>query len=175
MTPLIESFVRHFGEMGSRWGINRTVGQMYAYIVLSEQPVNADQLASALGISRSNVSMGLKELQGWNLVQLRHLTGDRKDYFTAPQDIWEIARTLISERRKREIDPTLTVMRDLLMEKPANAEERYAQGRIDDMYRLIEMMTHWSREMQNLSPKQLARLLKLGAGISKLLGPGSTR
>lgn len=170
MTAIIEDFVRHFGEMGSRWGINRTVGQMYAYIVLSAEPVNADELAQALSISRSNVSMGLKELQSWNLVQLRHVAGDRKDYFTAPKDIWEIARTLINERRKREIDPTLTVMRELLMEAPASEQERYAQQRIDDMYQLIEMMTRWSDEMQRLSPKQLSRMLKMGAGVSKLLG-----
>ncbi|WP_041523063.1 GbsR/MarR family transcriptional regulator [Gilvimarinus agarilyticus] len=169
MSPLIESFVRHFGEMGSRWGINRTVGQMYAYIVLSEEPVNADELAAALSVSRSNVSMGLKELQSWNLVRLKHIAGDRKDYFTAPEDVWEIARTLLNERRKREIDPTLTVMRELLMDKPADRGERYAQSRIEDMYKLIEMMTHWSDEIQRLSPKQLARMLKLGAGVSKLL------
>ncbi|UTF60351.1 GbsR/MarR family transcriptional regulator [Gilvimarinus sp. DA14] len=170
MSPLIESFVRHFGEMGSRWGINRTVGQMYAYIVLSDEPVNADELASELKVSRSNVSMGLKELQSWNLVRLMHVPGDRKDYFTAPEDVWEIAMTLINERRKREIDPTLTVMRDLLMENPRSSGDQYAQKRIEDMYQLIEMLTQWSREIQQLSPKQISRMLKLGAGVSKLLG-----
>ena len=170
MSPLIESFVRHFGEMGSRWGINRTVGQMYAYIVLSDEPVNADELAAELKVSRSNVSMGLKELQSWNLVRLLHVPGDRKDYFTAPEDVWEIAMTLINERRKREIDPTLTVMRDLLMENPRSSSDQYAQGRIEEMYQLIEMLTHWSREIQQLSPKQISRMLKLGAGVSKLLG-----
>ncbi len=170
MSPLIESFVRHFGEMGSRWGINRTVGQMYAYIVLSDEPVNADELAAELKVSRSNVSMGLKELQSWNLVRLMHVPGDRKDYFVAPEDVWEIATTLINERRKREIDPTLTVMRDLLMESPRDKADEYAQKRIEDMYRLIEMLTQWSREIQKLSPKQISRMLKLGAGVSKLLG-----
>lgn len=170
MTPLIESFVRHFGEMGSRWGINRTVGQMYAFIVLSDQPVHADELVSELQVSRSNVSMGLKELQSWNLVQLKHVPGDRKDYFVAPDDVWQIATTLINERRKREIDPTLTVMRQLLMESPESSSERYAQSRIEQMYQLIELLTQWSDEMQKLSPKQLNRLLKLGAGVSKLLG-----
>ncbi|WP_020209274.1 GbsR/MarR family transcriptional regulator [Gilvimarinus chinensis] len=170
MSPLIESFVRHFGEMGSRWGINRTVGQMYAYIVLSDEPVNADELACELQVSRSNVSMGLKELQSWNLVRLMHVPGDRKDYFTAPEDVWKIAMTLINERRKREIDPTLTVMRDLLMENPRSKSDQYAQQRIEDMYQLIEMLTQWSREIQKLSPKQISRMLKLGAGVSKLLG-----
>ncbi|MDO3382095.1 GbsR/MarR family transcriptional regulator [Gilvimarinus algae] len=170
MSPLVESFVRHFGEMGSRWGINRTVGQMYAYIVLADEPVNADELAAELRVSRSNVSMGLKELQSWNLVRLKHIPGDRKDYFVAPEDVWEIASTLINERRKREIDPTLTVMRELLMDTPSSAADRHAQNRIKEMYQLIEMLTQWSAEMQKLSPKQISRMLKLGAGVSKLLG-----
>src|SRR5690606_15795765 len=100
-----------FGEMGSRWGINRTVGQIYALLVLSEAPLNADQIAQALGFSRSNVSMGLKELQSWELVRIKHIPGERKEFYTAPDDIWEIAKTLIEQRRKREMDPTLTTLR----------------------------------------------------------------
>ena len=100
-----QDFVLHFGEMGSRWGINRTVGQTYAVLFLSEDPLNADDLVQAVGVSRSNISMALKELQAWNLVRLRHQPGDRRDYYTTPEDMWEIVRTLIAERKKREIDP----------------------------------------------------------------------
>ena len=110
-TQLQQEFILHFGEMGSRWGINRTVGQIYALLFLSEHPLCADEIVEALHVSRSNVSMGLKELQAWNLVRLRHLQGDRRDYFTTPEDMWEIVRTLIAERKKREIDPTLTFRR----------------------------------------------------------------
>ena len=106
MSPLVRSFVAHFGEMGSRWGINRTVGQIYALIFVSPRPLNADEMAEALEFSRSNVSMGLKELQAWRLVRLKHLPGDRREYFEAPGDAWEIFRTLAEERRRREVEPT---------------------------------------------------------------------
>ena len=102
LSPLIETFVLHFGEMGSRWGINRTVGQIYAVIFLSDHPLHAEEITEALGVSRSNVSMGLKELEAWRLVRKRHLPGDRRDFFQAPNDIWQIVRTLAEERRKRD-------------------------------------------------------------------------
>src|SRR5438045_669440 len=105
LPPLTQSFVLHFGEMGSRWGINRTVGQIYALLYVSAKPLNADEIADTLNFSRSNVSMGLKELQSWNLVRLIHLPNDRREYFQSPQDVWQIFRTLATERRKREIDP----------------------------------------------------------------------
>ena len=111
LSPQTERFVLHFGEMGSRWGVNRTVGQMYALLFLSPRPLHADDIAEALGFSRSNVSMGLKELQSWRLVKLIHQVGDRRDYFETPKDVWEIFRILMEEKRKREIDPTLTLRR----------------------------------------------------------------
>lgn len=169
MTPLVQAFVMHFGEMGSRWGINRTVGQIYALLVVSETPLHADAIGEALGFSRSNVSMGLKELRSWDLVHARHLPGDRREYFCAPDDVWTIARTLIEQRRRREIDPTLTVLRDLLLEEPASEGDAYAQKRMRDMHDLVELATDWSREMQRLDAGELRKLLKLGAGISKVL------
>lgn len=119
LPPLHQEFVLHFGEMGSRWGINRTVGQIYALLFLSSEALNADQITEALGISRSNTSMGLKELQAWRLVRLKHVPDDRKDHFTTPGDLWEIVRILIEERKKREIDPTLSKLRALEMQGPA--------------------------------------------------------
>ena len=89
LPELSRQFVSHFGEMGSRWGINRTVGQIYALLFISSEPLNADQIADTLEFSRSNVSMGLKELQAWRLVQLRHQPGDRREYFQAPEDVWQ--------------------------------------------------------------------------------------
>ena len=169
VTPMTQSLILHFGEMGSRWGLNRTLGQMYALIVLTQEPLNADQISEALQISRSNVSMGLKELKSWNLIKLQHIQGDRKEYFTAPEDIWEIARTLVIERRKRELDPTLTTMRDALMEEPTNSTDEYAQKRIKEMHDLMEMFTLWSNELQSMSSEKLSALLKLGEGISKIL------
>lgn len=169
MTPMIQACVMHFGEMGSRWGINRTVGQMYALLVLSSEPLTADQIAESLGFSRSNVSMGLKELQSWELVKLQHIPGDRKEYYSAPAEIWDIAKTLMEQRRKREIDPTLSTLRDLLMTKPAGAEEKYAQQRMQEMHDLIEMLTKWTTEIQRLDAARLQKLLKLGNNLGKVL------
>src|ERR1700761_7438508 len=123
LLPLIQTFVLHFGEMGSRWGVNRTVGQIYALLFLSDRPLNAEEIVEALGVSRSNVSMGLKELEAWRLTRKRHLPGDRRDHFETPDGVWEILRILAEERRKREVDPTLSMLRDVLMESPASAEE----------------------------------------------------
>jgi DNA-binding transcriptional regulator GbsR (MarR family) len=169
LPPLIQSFVLHFGEMGSRWGINRTVGQIYALLFVSEQPLNAEQITEALGVSRSNVSMGLKELAAWRLIQRRHLPDDRREYFQAPDDIWQIVRTLAEERRKREIDPTLSMLRDVLMDGPASPEDEYAQARMREMHDLIELITTWSDEVLRLDNHSLMQLLSLGAKVSKLL------
>ena len=143
LPPLTQKFVLHFGEMGSRWGINRTVGQIYALLYVSTRPLNADELGEALGFSRSNVSMGLKELQSWGLVRLSHLPDDRREYFQTPEDVWIIFRTLAAERRKREIDPTLSMLRDALMEQPLMAEDVHAQERMRQMHAFIELMTDW--------------------------------
>lgn len=155
--------------MGSRWGINRTVGQIYALLFLSEEPLNAEQIVDKLGFSRSNVSMGLKELQAWNLVRLRHLPDDRRDYFTTPKDLWEIVRTLVNERRKREIDPTLTKLRELQMHNPINSEDAHAHARIAEMAELIELLTGWYDDMDRLETERLIQLLGLGTKVLKIV------
>ncbi len=169
LSPFIQSFVLHFGEMGSRWGIARTVGQIYAVLFVSPEPLNADDIVERLGISRSNVSMGLKELQSWNLVRLQHKPGDRREYFGTPDDIWVIVRTLVEERKKREIDPTLSILRELLMQSPAGSEEQHAQARMKEMHDLIELMTGWYADVQKLETERLIQLLKLGSKVVKAL------
>lgn len=169
LTPMIQACVLHFGEMGSRWGINRTVGQMYALFVLTQQPLCADQIAESLGFSRSNVSMGIKELLSWELIKLQHLPGERREFYSAPADVWDIAKTLIEQRRKREIDPTLSTLRNLLLETPANETEAFAQRRMQDMHELIDMLTVWTTEIQRLKSTDLSKLSKLGSNIGKVL------
>lgn len=168
LTPVVQSFVLHFGEMGSRWGINRTVGQIYALIYLSDKPLNADQLVDALGFSRSNIAMGIKELVSMNLVMLRHIPDDRKDYYVTHEDIWEIVRKLAEERKKREIDPTLSMLRSTIMESPSTDEEKYAQERMREMHDLIEMLTKWYDDMQSLETDRLVNLLNMGSKIYSL-------
>lgn len=169
LSMLQQEFVLHFGEMGSRWGINRTVGQIYALLFLSDQPLNAEEITDRLGFSRSNVSMGLKELQSWNLVRLQHLPDDRRDYFATPADLWEIVRILVEERKKREIDPTLTKLRALEMERPTSQQDAFAHGRISELRELIELLTSWYDDMNRLETERLVQLLKLGSKIQSFL------
>jgi DNA-binding transcriptional regulator GbsR (MarR family) len=169
LSPLVRSFVAHFGEMGSRWGINRTVGQIYALIFVAPSALNADDIAHKLEFSRSNVSMGLKELQAWRLVNLRHVSGDRREYFEAPSDAWEIFRTLAEERRRREIEPTLSMLRSALLEEPTTEEDRIALERMRSMHDLIELTTTWFDDVQRMDQHTLARLMKMGAKVQKVL------
>ena len=155
--------------MGSRWGINRTVGQIYALLFLSSEPLNADQIADTLEFSRSNVSMGLKELQAWRLVQLRHQPGDRREYFQAPQDVWEIFKLLAEERRRREIEPTLSMLRMALLEAPTSDAERHAQERMKEMHELIDRLMTWFDDVQKLAPETAMQLMGMGATVTKVL------
>jgi DNA-binding transcriptional regulator GbsR (MarR family) len=169
LPPLCEAFVLHFGEMGSRWGINRTVGQIYALLFVAERPLCADDIVERLGISRSNVSMGLKELQSWNLLRQRPHAGDRREFFTTPDDVYAVVRTLADERKKREIDPTLSVLREIIMQTPGSDEERHAQGRLREMHELIELLTRWYADVQKLETERLVQLLSLGSKVVKIL------
>lgn len=172
-TPALPSlnreFINHFGEMGSRWGINRTVGQIYALLFVSQRALNADEIGDALGFSRSNVSMGLKELQAWRLVRMRHHPGDRREYFEAPEDVWEIFRVLATERRRREIEPTLSMLRSALLVTPDNEAERHAQTRMREMHDLIERLMSWFDEVQKLQPETAMQLMDLGSKVTRVL------
>ncbi len=169
LTPLAQRFISHFGEMGSRWGINRTVGQIYALLYILGEPLNADQIAEHLAFSRSNVSMGLKELQSWRLVKLLHQPGDRREYFEPPKDIWDIFKALLEERRRREIEPTLSMLRDALLENSSSESDKLALQRMREMYDLIELSSAWFDDVQRLSPETLASLMKMGSKVGTLL------
>ena len=169
LPPLNREFVAHFGEMGSRWGINRTVGQIYALLFISPNALNADEIAETLEFSRSNVSMGLKELQAWRLVRLRHQPGDRREYFEAPADVWEIFRVLAEERRRREVEPTLSMLRTALLETPKTDAERHAQARMREMHDLIDRLMTWFDDVQKLAPETAMQLMGMGATVTRVL------
>lgn len=171
ITNTQQEFIYHFGEMGSKWGINRTVGQIYALLFLSEEPLNAEQIVERLSISRSNVSMSLKELQSWELVRIKHKTGDRRDYFTTPDDLWTIVRTLVEQRKRREIDPTLTKLRELQLQADSGPDPAdYATQRIGELRELIELLTGWYDDMNRLETERLVQLLALGSKLQGLIG-----
>src|SRR6059058_3121971 len=116
LTAVMEKFILHWGEVGARWGINRTVAQIHALLFLSPRPLHAEEIAETLGVARSNVSTSLRELQGWGIVKLVHVLGDRRDHFETLKDVWEMFRIVLDERKKREIDPTLSVIRECIAE-----------------------------------------------------------
>ena len=171
LTPVAQRFVLHWGEMGSKWGVNRTVSQIHALLYLTGKPLPAEDIAETLEVARSNVSTSLKELQNWNLIQVMHMMGDRRDHFTTSGDVWELFRTVVRERKEREFDPTIGVLRECLSSADLSKEEATAQQRIKETLMLMEALSTWGEQMLRLEPATLMKVLKLGAKIQNLLLP----
>lgn len=162
-------FVLHWGEMGARWGINRTVSQIHALLYYTGKPANAEQIADVLQIARSNVSNSLKELQNWRLIRISHMMGDRRDYFDTSLDIWQLFSTVITERKKREFDPTVNFLQDFY-NKEFNNNELDAKKRVKDMLDLMQAASVWGDEMIKLKPETLTKIMKYGAKIKAFIG-----
>lgn len=169
LSPVMERFVMHWGEMGSRWGVNRTVAQIHALLYLSEAPLNAEQIADTLAVARSNVSTSLRELQSWELVHVVHTRGDRRDYFEAQHDVREIFRTVAEGRKRREIDPTLTLLRDCVTEMGGETPAT-TRARIDDTLAFMELMANLFEEVKALPNAGLTQWAKTSMKARKLLG-----
>jgi DNA-binding transcriptional regulator GbsR (MarR family) len=165
-----QKFIVHWGEMGTRWGINRSVAQIHALLYLSPKPLPADEIADTLAIARSNVSVGLKELQTWGLVRANQNLGDRRDHFETSTDVWELFRVILRERKRRELDPTLTILRECVAEAKAAESEQLPEldERLEAMLEFIELTDAWGERAAKLTPKNLRRLAKLGDSIFKL-------
>ena len=170
LSPTLSRFVLHWGEMGTRWGVNRTVAQIHALLYITGRPMHAEEIADTLAVARSNVSTSLRELQGWKLVKLVHLAGDRRDHFETSTDVWELLRTVVRERQHREIAPTVQVLRELLADPAISKDPADAKRRMRETLELLETLTAWSDEMLRLDTETLTKVLKLGARIKKLLG-----
>lgn len=169
LTPLQERFILHWGEMGSRWGVNRTIGQIHALLYLSARPLHAEEISETLNVARSNVSTSLKELLSFGMVRVAHVLGDRRDHFEAQQDIWQVFRTVVEVRRRREIDPTLSMLRNELLAAPTSPEDERTLARLREVHDFLEVGTAWIAEMQRLEPATLMKLLKMGAKVQQLL------
>mgnify|MGYP003581824207 FL=1 len=174
LNPTTEKFVLHWGEMGTQWGVNRSVAQIHALLFILGKPMNAEEIAETLSLARSNVSNSIKELQSLKLVQVTHQLGDRRDYFTTSDDVWALARTIIEERQRREIEPTLHFLNELMATPEFEQENQLVQKRIRDTQQFMEVGTNWTREMLKLSTGTLAQVLKLGAKVQKFLGGGKS-
>ncbi|OYY74237.1 MAG: MarR family transcriptional regulator [Gammaproteobacteria bacterium 28-57-27] len=169
LNPVAERFILHWGEMGSKWGVNRTVAQIHALLYLAARPMPADEIVETLGVARSNVSTSLRELQSWKLIQVVHVMGDRRDHFITPGDIWVLLRTIVRGRKEREFDPTVDALRAFLASPELAQESPEARQRIQDTLVLMESMSVWTEQMLRLEPETLGRVLKLGAKISEFL------
>ena len=173
LPPIARKFILHWGEMGTRWGINRTVAQVHALLFLSEQPLHAEQICEILSLARSNVSVALKELQGWGIVKLTHLEGDRRDHFESMKDVYEMFRVIMNERRRREVDPTLKLIDDCLADggKP-KAGEAHVRERLEAMKEFFELATTFASQLDKLPTSSLVKTAKMGDKVLRMIGLG---
>jgi len=167
LKPVTQRFVLHWGEMGSRWGVNRTVAQIHALLYLAGRPMDAEEIQETLGVARSNVSNSLKELLAWRLVRVVHRMGDRRDHFETSTDVWELFKLIVEGRRQREIDPTVAVLHECLAHPELEDEDAGAQQRIRETLDFIETMNTWVDEMMRLQPETLMKTLGVGAKLSR--------
>src|SRR5258706_15090958 len=170
LTSVQQKFILHWGEMGTRWGINRTVAQIHALLFLSPQPLPAEDIAETLGVARSNVSTSLKELQGWGIVKRVHVMGDKRDHFESMKEVWEMFRIVLDERKRREIDPTLKMLRSCIAEaEKEKGTDNYTQDRLRALAEFFETTTAWYGQIRSWPTSALPRFVKLGDKIRKLI------
>lgn len=170
LTPVMEKYILHWGEMGTRWGVNRSISQIHALLYLSPNPLTADEICETLSLARSNASTSLKELQAWGLVRLTHVMGDRRDHFEALHDVWEMLTIIVEQRKRREIDPTLTVLRQCMLEAEDDRDTPpEVKARIADMLGFIERISAWYGEMTSLPKATLVSLMKMGTKVASVV------
>ena len=170
LTPAVQQYVLHWGEMGTRWGTNRTVAQIHALLYLSPEPLRADEICDLLSVARSNVSTSIRELQGFGLVRMTHVLGDRRDYFESIHDVWELFRVIIEQRKQRELNPTLTMLRDCAAQVDKERDtDPVTKERIQNMLEFVETTSSWYEQIRDIPTSTLTKLMKLGEGITKLV------
>ena len=171
LSPVQQKFILHWGEMGTRWGINRTVAQIHALLFVSPAPLHAEDIAETLSVARSNVSNSLRELQGWGIVKLVHVLGDKRDHFESMKDVWEMFRVVLDERKKREIDPTLNMLRECIAEAEKDkGTDKHTEQRLRDLAGFFDSTTAWYNQIRSWPASALPKFVKLGDKIRKLLG-----
>ncbi|HEY8879569.1 MAG TPA: MarR family transcriptional regulator [Roseateles sp.] len=171
LTDIARRFIVHWGEMGSNWGVNRSVAQIHALLFVHGQPLHAEDIADTLVLARSNVSNSLKELLNWRLIRVTHLLGDRRDYYETSGDVWELFRTIVRERKEREFDPTVALLRELSQDPGLDKESPALQDRLRSTLDFMQTLGSWSDEMLRLSPATLEKILRLGAQVQRFVRP----
>ncbi len=169
LTPAAEKLVVHWGEMGSRWGVNRTVAQAHALLLLAPRPLHAAEVADTLSVARSNVSNSLRELQAWGVVRVSHVLGDRRDYYEAVTDIWHLFRIILEERWRREIEPIFDVLDECLAEAPLRDDDGYMKTRFEELESFFRTMETWYRQLIAMQPDEIRRVARMGGKMNKLV------
>src|SRR5229473_2445647 len=173
LNPVQQQFVLHWGEMGTRWGINRTVAQIHALLFLSPAPLHAEDIAETLSVARSNVSNSLRELQGWGIVKLVHVLGDKRDHFESMKDVWEMFRIVMDERKKREFDPTMRMLHDCITEAAKDkATDEYTEERLRELYKFFETTSALYVQVRRWPTAAMFKFMKAGDKVLKVLGLG---
>jgi len=172
ISPAMRRFVLHWGDLGGQWGVNRSVAQIHALLLVSDRALTAEEIAEALGLARSNVSNSVKDLLGWSLVNRVPVMGDRRDHFEAEGDMWEMVSRIVAIRKARELDPAATVLEACLKDiKGDPASNETAVKRLSDLQELISSLDGWYEQMNKVPKSTIAPLLKLGARAVDLLAP----
>ena len=173
--PDAKAFILHWGEMGTHWGVNRSVAQVHALLYLSDKPVDAETIVETLGLARSNVSTALKELQGYGIVRRVHVEGDRRDHFTAETDLWDMLMRIVAERKRREIDPTIALLAELAERlKSDKAAPAHVRERVTHMHEFMSTLGGWYDQVRVLPKPTLVTLMKLGGKVARFL-PGKAK
>lgn len=172
--PEVRQFILHWGEMGTEWGVNRSVAQLHALLYLADRPLHAEEICERLGLARSNVSNGLKELQSYGIVRRVHVEGDRRDHFVADTDLWNMLMKITAERKRREIDPTIQLLGELAESLDGREDvPAHVRERIGRMHDFIGNLTNWYADIRRLPKSTLVTLMKLGGRVARLLPGGS--
>lgn len=169
LTPIAQKFIVHWGEMGEKWGINRTVSQIHGLLYLSPEPLNAEEISETLSVARSTVSVGLHELESWGIIRVVHTLGDRTDRFEIKGDVYEMFRFIVEYRKRREVDPTLQVLRGIVTELEASGDDPHTQEKIGEMLTLFETSDSLYQQMQKIPTQKIVRIAKMSNIVSKIL------
>lgn len=172
LTPAMQNFILHWGDMGAKWGVNRSVAQIHALLHISPAPLTAEEICETLNLARSNVSTALKELQGWKLVKSQRQLGDRRDHFTSVRDMFDLVNIVVEGRREREFTPTLAALREVQLEAAKDGTPDEIQGRIDETLETMQMFDDWYGDVMRLPRGVQLTVLKLGAKVARFLPKG---
>lgn len=169
LSPVAEKFVLKWGEMGTKWGVNRTVAQIHALLYISERPLTAAEIGATLSVAQSNVSTSLRELQGWKLIKVVPVLGDRRDHFESMKDVWDMFKVVLDERKKREVDPTLEMLNECVAELDAKGKDAYLAGRLTSMKDFFEEASGWYDEIKPVPVGTLRKLMRMGSKVTRFL------